>query len=114
MLSNEYGHFTGIFSAFGATRGVTTIRRRLVTPVVSSRAKRLESNMTISRSIATVLGMERLSGPDAFFLHLETPTRPLNVCFIVVLDTATMPGGHQFDTLRAMLSARVDTSPSSV
>lgn len=53
--------------------------------------------------------MERLSGLDAFFLYLESPTQLLNVCCVVELDPATMPGGYSFDRLRAALSARVDS-----
>lgn len=55
--------------------------------------------------------MERLSGLDAFFLYLETPTQPLNVCCILKLDAATMPDGYTFDRFREALSVRVDAVP---
>ena len=55
--------------------------------------------------------MERLSGLDAFFLYLESPTQPLNVCCILELDTATMPGGYAFGRFREALAARVDAVP---
>ena len=55
--------------------------------------------------------MERLSGLDAFFLYLETPTQPLNVCCILQLDTATMPGGYTFDRFRDALALRLDSVP---
>ena len=51
--------------------------------------------------------MERLSGLDAFFLYLETPTQPLNVCCVVELDTSTMPGGYTYSRFRAALAQRV-------
>jgi len=55
--------------------------------------------------------MQRLSGLDAFFLHLESPTQPLNVCCVLELDPMTMPGGYTFERFRAALSARLDTVP---
>jgi WS/DGAT/MGAT family acyltransferase len=55
--------------------------------------------------------MERLSGLDAFFLYLETPTQPLNVCCVLELDTATMPGGYSYGRFRAALAKRVEAVP---
>lgn len=55
--------------------------------------------------------MERLSGLDAFFLYLETPTQPLNVCCILELDTSTMPGGYTYGRLRAAVAKRVAAMP---
>lgn len=51
--------------------------------------------------------MERLSGLDAFFLYLESPTQPLNVCCVVELDTSTMPGGYTYGRLRDALAGHV-------
>jgi WS/DGAT/MGAT family acyltransferase len=55
--------------------------------------------------------MQRLSGLDAFFLYLESPTQPLNVCCVLELNPATMPEGYTFDRFRADLSVRVDAVP---
>jgi len=55
--------------------------------------------------------MERLSGLDAFFLYLETPTQPLNVCCILELDTSTMPGGYSYARFRSALSKNVKAVP---
>lgn len=55
--------------------------------------------------------MQRLSGLDAFFLHLESPTQPLNICCVLELDPVTMPGGYTFDRFRAALSAQVEAVP---
>jgi WS/DGAT/MGAT family acyltransferase len=55
--------------------------------------------------------MQRLSGLDAFFLHLESPTQPLNVCCVLELDPTTMPGGYSFDRFRAALCERLDAVP---
>ncbi|OBB86359.1 diacylglycerol O-acyltransferase [Mycobacterium colombiense] len=52
--------------------------------------------------------MQRLSGLDAFFLHLESPTQPLNVCCVLELEPATMPGGYTFERFREALSGRLD------
>lgn len=55
--------------------------------------------------------MERLSGLDAFFLYLETPTQPLNVCCILELDASTMPGGYAYGRFRAAVAKRVAAVP---
>ncbi|OBI87252.1 WS/DGAT/MGAT family O-acyltransferase [Mycobacterium asiaticum] len=55
--------------------------------------------------------MERLSGLDAFFLYMETPTQPLNVCCVLELDTSTMPGGYSYPRLRGMLARHVKAVP---
>jgi WS/DGAT/MGAT family acyltransferase len=55
--------------------------------------------------------MERLSGLDAFFLYLETPTQPLNVCCVLELDTSTMPGGYSYRRFRAALARHVKAVP---
>lgn len=55
--------------------------------------------------------MERLSGLDAFFLYLETPTQPLNVCCVLELDTSTVPGGYSYHRFRAALARHVKAVP---
>jgi WS/DGAT/MGAT family acyltransferase len=55
--------------------------------------------------------MQRLTGLDAFFLYLETPTQPLNVCCVLQLDTSTMPGGYTYRRFRAALDKRVKAVP---
>jgi diacylglycerol O-acyltransferase / wax synthase len=55
--------------------------------------------------------MERLSGLDAFFLYLETPTQPVNVCCVLELDTSTMPGGYSYSRLRTEMRKRVSAVP---
>ena len=35
--------------------------------------------------------LQRLSGLDASFLYLETPTQPLHVCSVLELDGSTIP-----------------------
>ncbi len=55
--------------------------------------------------------MERLTGFDAFFLYLETPTQPLNVCCVLELDTSTMPGGYTYGRMRAALAKHVKALP---
>ncbi|MBV8350524.1 MAG: wax ester/triacylglycerol synthase family O-acyltransferase, partial [Mycolicibacterium sp.] len=55
--------------------------------------------------------MQRLSGLDASFLYLETPSQHLHVCSILELDTSTMPGGYTFDRLRDALSLRLKAMP---
>jgi diacylglycerol O-acyltransferase / wax synthase len=55
--------------------------------------------------------MERLTGLDAFFLYLETPTQPLNVCCVLELDTSTMPGGYTYSRFRSALAKHVKAMP---
>ena len=55
--------------------------------------------------------MERLSGLDAMYLYLETPSAPLNVCCVVEVDVTAMPGGYSFDTLRSELGSRLLAVP---
>ncbi len=55
--------------------------------------------------------MQRLSGLDASFLYLETPSQPLHVCSILDVDTSTMPGGYTFDKLRDELVVRIAAMP---
>jgi diacylglycerol O-acyltransferase len=55
--------------------------------------------------------MQRLSGLDASFLYLETPSQPLHVCSILELDTSTMPGGYTFSRLRDNLELRIKAMP---
>lgn len=56
--------------------------------------------------------LQRLSGLDASFLYLETPSQPLHVCSILELDASTIPGGYTFDRLRDEMSLRVKAIPS--
>jgi diacylglycerol O-acyltransferase / wax synthase len=55
--------------------------------------------------------MERLSGLDASFLYIESPTVPLHVCSVVEVDTSTIPGGYNFDRLRNDLALRIKALP---
>jgi diacylglycerol O-acyltransferase / wax synthase len=55
--------------------------------------------------------MERLSGLDAGFLHIETSTQLPNVCSIMELDISTMPGGYTFDRFRDELALRIKAMP---
>ena len=57
------------------------------------------------------MGMERLSGYDAFFLELESSTQPVNVCCLLEVDTHTMPGGYTFDRFADALAVRIDAVP---
>ncbi len=56
--------------------------------------------------------LQRLSGLDASFLYLETPSQPLHVCSVLVLDASTIPGGYTFDRLREALQLRIKAMPN--
>ncbi len=54
----------------------------------------------------------RLSGLDAFFLYLETPTMHLHVGSVLLLDPATAPGGTVTrDDVAAYVAARLHLAP---
>src|SRR6188472_2088119 len=55
--------------------------------------------------------MERLSGLDAMFLYLETPTHHMHVAMTMVLDPATMADGYQFETLKEQVRNRLPLVP---
>ena len=55
--------------------------------------------------------MERLSGLDAAFLYLETPTHHMHVAMTMVIDPATMPGGYSFEKLRSFIRSRLHVVP---
>ncbi|MFZ2510388.1 MAG: wax ester/triacylglycerol synthase family O-acyltransferase [Gordonia sp. (in: high G+C Gram-positive bacteria)] len=55
--------------------------------------------------------MERLSGLDASFLYLETPSQVMSVAAVLQLDPATVPGGYTFDKLRSEMARRVTGLP---
>ncbi len=76
--------------------------------------------------------MERLSGMDAFFLYLETPSQHMHVTLCAVLDPATIPDaepadgpgrggrrrpawrsapGWDFELVKAHIASRVDRIP---
>src|SRR2546421_2253608 len=56
--------------------------------------------------------MQVLSGLDAAFLSLETPTSHLHVTGVLVFDPATMPGGYSFDRVRRFIGSRLDVGPA--
>ncbi len=55
--------------------------------------------------------MQRLSGLDASFLYLETPSQPLHVCSILEVDTSTVPGGYSFARFRDELVVGMKSIP---
>ncbi|UPK64087.1 wax ester/triacylglycerol synthase family O-acyltransferase [Rhodococcus pyridinivorans] len=55
--------------------------------------------------------MQRLSGLDAGFLYLETPSQLLHICGLIVLDPSTVPGGYDYVRLRNELEARLTAVP---
>lgn len=55
--------------------------------------------------------MKRLSGLDASFLYLETPSQLLHVCGLIVLQPDSIPGGYSFESMRAEMTQRVLAAP---
>lgn len=56
--------------------------------------------------------MERLSGLDASFLYIETPSNQLHVTGVLVFDPSTMPGGYSFEKMKEFMRGRIHRAPS--
>jgi WS/DGAT/MGAT family acyltransferase len=55
--------------------------------------------------------MERLSGLDASFLYLETPSLHMHVTMAMVMDPSTVPGGYSFERTKKVIAGRITKSP---
>ncbi|MHB8681236.1 MAG: WS/DGAT/MGAT family O-acyltransferase [Acidimicrobiales bacterium] len=55
--------------------------------------------------------MERLSGLDATFLYMETPSLHMHVSMAAVFDPSTVPGGYSFDKVRDLVGSRLVQAP---
>jgi diacylglycerol O-acyltransferase len=55
--------------------------------------------------------MQRLSGLDAAFVYLETPTNHMHVGLVGVFDPSTTPGGYSFAKVRARVESRLSLVP---
>ncbi|WP_026919608.1 WS/DGAT/MGAT family O-acyltransferase [Gordonia shandongensis] len=56
--------------------------------------------------------MQRLSGLDASFLYLETPSQVMSVAAVVQIDPSTISGGYTFDSMRSEMGRRVRGLPA--
>jgi diacylglycerol O-acyltransferase / wax synthase len=54
---------------------------------------------------------ERLSGLDASFLYLETPTLHMHVAMVAVFDPTTVPDGYSFRRIRQRILDRIPLVP---
>jgi WS/DGAT/MGAT family acyltransferase len=54
---------------------------------------------------------ERLTGLDASFLYMETPTLHMHVAMAAVFDPATVPGGYSFGRVRQLINERIPLAP---
>ena len=55
--------------------------------------------------------MQRLTGVDATFLYLETPTTHMHVASTAVFDPADVPEGYTFENVKAMVENRLPLLP---
>ena len=55
--------------------------------------------------------MERLTGLDAGFLYMETPTLHMHTLKIAVVDPASVPGGYSFRRFKEVLDERLHLLP---
>ena len=54
---------------------------------------------------------ERLSGLDASFLYMETPTLHMHVAMTAVFDPSTVPDGYSFRRIRQLIKDRIPLAP---
>lgn len=55
--------------------------------------------------------MEKLTGLDAAFLYLETPSLHMHVSMAAVFDRSTVPGGYSWEKLRQLVGDRLALAP---
>jgi WS/DGAT/MGAT family acyltransferase len=55
--------------------------------------------------------MEQLTGLDATFLYLETPSLHMHVSMAAMFDPSTVPGGYSFEKVRDLVSSRLELAP---
>jgi diacylglycerol O-acyltransferase / wax synthase len=55
--------------------------------------------------------MERLSGLDASFLYLESPTNHMHVAATMTFDPSTVEGGYSFEKVRDLVQRRLHLIP---
>ena len=55
--------------------------------------------------------MRRLTGLDATFLYLETPTTHMHVGSTAIFDPSTVPGGYSFQKVKDIIEARLHLLP---
>jgi WS/DGAT/MGAT family acyltransferase len=55
--------------------------------------------------------MQRLTGLDATFLYMETPSIHMHVASTAVFDPSTVPGGYSFDKVKELVQDRLPLLP---
>ncbi|MCO5319269.1 MAG: wax ester/triacylglycerol synthase family O-acyltransferase [Microthrixaceae bacterium] len=55
--------------------------------------------------------MERLTGMDAAFLYIETPSAHMHVAMTGIYDVTTMEGGYSFEALKEHIRSRLHLVP---
>src|SRR5215213_1608455 len=55
--------------------------------------------------------MKRLTGLDASFLYMETPTSPMHVAGLYVYDPSGTPGGYSFEKVEQVVRERLHLLP---
>ncbi|MBA2608062.1 MAG: wax ester/triacylglycerol synthase family O-acyltransferase [Actinobacteria bacterium] len=55
--------------------------------------------------------MQRLTGLDATFLYLETPSAHMHVASTAVFDPSDVPGGYSFEKVKEMVANRMPLLP---
>src|SRR5205814_5562563 len=63
------------------------------------------------KATSTLVVMERLTGMDAAFFHMEAPDMHMHVMGTIIVDPATMPGGYSFDTIKRTVASRIHLIP---
>src|SRR4051794_39098829 len=79
--------------------GLTSIRRGSRRPASLASARFGEWGETD--------GMQRLTGMDATFLYMETPSSYMHVAGLMILDPSTIEGGFSYADVREFYASRL-------
>lgn len=68
--------------------------------------------MSERRDFSQTGAFDPLSGMDAGFLYMETPTLHMHTLKVAILDTSDLPSGLSFHAFKRNLESRLDQIPS--
>src|SRR5918993_1535946 len=75
------------------------------------RGARRRGRVPPSHGLASGGTMKRLTGLDASFLYMETPTAPMHVAGLYVYDPSDIPGGYSFEKVEQVVKERLHLLP---
>src|SRR5207237_723521 len=70
-----------------------------------------EAHVDADPHVGKSMDMQRLTGLDATFLYLETPSIHMHVASTAVFDPSTVPGGYSFEKVLGLVESRLHLLP---